>query len=627
MIVSMAKVEIVGAKGLLQDVLVCLRELGVLQIEPATIGFLEAEHEDGIRTFMLDEKTIFERVFLEKLRAKVTELLSSLPTLMIRNSFLDPRPIIDSVGAIVERHTATIKEQNERKDGLKKELTELEQYALFLGTLVPLVASAKETPDLDFIGLTIREPDMVIRLKEALSSITNWKYELVTEPANDGTLVGLITVERDLADRVKKTLSDEQVPELVFPPSYNNLTFSEKIIYVKKKITEVSAEVLGIDAELSRFTQRWAPLYRSVREWIDDRLAVLSTTATAFETRMCFFINGWMMANDVERLRTRLRQDFKDDVVLEEKELLENDLDRVPIILKNPPYFRPYEIFTSMLPLPVYTSYDPTPFIGIFFPVFFGMILGDAGYGLLFGCIAYFLMRKFRQRKIIRDVAKILLVASIYTVFFGILFGEFFGDLPERFFHLHPLWMERRTAIVPMIFFTLAVGVVHVLLGLLLGVIAGFRKKEMKEAVYKLLSIFIVIAMIIVLASLFHVLPAVLARPVIITILFLTPLLFFTGGILAPLELLKNIGNIISYVRIMAIGLTSVLLASVANNLGGLTGDVVTGVAVAGLLHLLNIILGVFSPTIHSLRLHYVEFFSKFMQQGGRRFEPLSKLR
>jgi V/A-type H+-transporting ATPase subunit I len=95
--------------------------------------------------------------------------------------------------------------------------------------------------------------------------------------------------------------------------------------------------------------------------------------------------------------------------------------------------------------------------------------------------------------------------------------------------------------------------------------------------------------------------------------------------LLAPLELLKSIGNIISYVRIMAIGLTSVLLAFVANRLGGETGDIFTGVIVAGLLHLLNIILGVFSPTIHSLRLHYVEFFSKFMEHGGRRFEPLKK--
>jgi V/A-type H+-transporting ATPase subunit I len=75
----------------------------------------------------------------------------------------------------------------------------------------------------------------------------------------------------------------------------------------------------------------------------------------------------------------------------------------------------------------------------------------------------------------------------------------------------------------------------------------------------------------------------------------------------------------------MAIGLSSVLLAYVANRLGGMTGDVVLGILVAGLLHSFNLLLGVFAPTVHVLRLHYVEFFSKFLELGGRRFQPLGK--
>jgi V/A-type H+-transporting ATPase subunit I len=447
----------------------------------------------------------------------------------------------------------------------------------------------------------------------------------VTNTAVDGTLVGLITVEKDLSDKVKKSLSDEQVPELIFPASFGTLTFSEKVVYVKKRLLEISSEISRIDTGLSRFAQRWIPIYQSARTWIEDRLALLSTTTSTFETRMCFFINGWMPTSDLERLKKKVDLVYGSAVLITEKEMREEDLERVPIVLKNPAYFKPFEIFTSILPLPSYTSYDPTPFIGIFFPIFFGMILGDAGYGLLLGAVSWLLLRKYRKAGMVRDGAKILLVASVYTLIFGVLFGEFFGDLPERFFHLKPLLLERREAVVPMIYFALSVGAAHILLGLLLGAMTGFKHGDRKEATYKVLSVVIILAMIAVLATFFGIFPAVLARPIVIAILFLTPLLFFTGGLLAPLELLKSIGNIISYVRIMAIGLTSVLLAFVANTLGGQTGDIVSGIVVAGLLHLLNLVLGVFSPTIHSLRLHYVEFFSKFLEHGGRRFEPLKK--
>ncbi len=625
MIVKMSKVEIVGAKSLLQDVLSLLRELGIFQIEPATVGFIEEGREHDIRSFMPDEKVLAERLFLENLRQRIDELFSYLPKQLVRKSYLEPRSIIDTIAKTLERHIANAKDLFERRDALQKERAELDRYSIFLSALASLVQSTHETPDLDFIGLTIREPEMVEHLREALSRITDWKFELTTDTASDGSLVGLITVEKELSDKVKKSLSDEHVPELIFPTSFSGLSFPDKVTFVKKRIAEVSGELEWIDAQQMRFAQRWVPIYQNVKEWINDRLSLLATTMATYETRMCFFINGWMPSHDVEGLRKKLSKAFSDDVMLAEKEIREEDLERIPIILKNSPYFKPFEMLTGVLPLPLYTSYDPTPFIGIFFPIFFGMILGDAGYGLLLAIASYLLMRKFRKPGMVRDAAKILLIASLYSIFFGVLFGEFFGDIPERFFHLKPLCIERREAVIPMLFFTLAVGVAHILLGLLLGAIEGFRHHEKKEATYKVLSIVIILSMIAILASFFGFFPALLTRPIIIGILLMTPVLFFTGGLLAPLELLKSVGNIISYVRIMAIGLTSVLLAFVANRLGGQTGDIITGVVVAGLLHLLNIILGVFSPTIHSLRLHYVEFFSKFIEHGGRRFEPLRK--
>jgi V/A-type H+-transporting ATPase subunit I len=92
--------------------------------------------------------------------------------------------------------------------------------------------------------------------------------------------------------------------------------------------------------------------------------------------------------------------------------------------------------------------------------------------------------------------------------------------------------------------------------------------------------------------------------------------------VVAPIELLSTVGNIHSYARIMALGVASVMLAVVANRMAGMMGSAVVGVVFALLFHLVNFAIGLFSPTIHALRLHYVEFFGKFYSPGGVRYEP-----
>jgi V/A-type H+-transporting ATPase subunit I len=88
---------------------------------------------------------------------------------------------------------------------------------------------------------------------------------------------------------------------------------------------------------------------------------------------------------------------------------------------------------------------------------------------------------------------------------------------------------------------------------------------------------------------------------------------------------MSSIGNILSYARIMAIGMASVILAMVANQLGGAMDVVAVGVLIAILLHSLNVILAMFSPSIHSMRLHIVEFYSKFYEGGGVMYKPFGR--
>jgi V/A-type H+-transporting ATPase subunit I len=96
---------------------------------------------------------------------------------------------------------------------------------------------------------------------------------------------------------------------------------------------------------------------------------------------------------------------------------------------------------------------------------------------------------------------------------------------------------------------------------------------------------------------------------------------------MGPLEFLKTFGNVLSYARLMAIGISSMVLAQVANMIGQTSESVAVGIMMALIFHTLNFVLGVFSPTIHSLRLHYVEFFSKFFQPGGKPYTPFRRHR
>ena len=223
------------------------------------------------------------------------------------------------------------------------------------------------------------------------------------------------------------------------------------------------------------------------------------------------------------------------------------------------------------------------------------------------------------------DAARILLISSSYAVLFGILYGEFFGEAGGRLLHLTPLFPERSRTVMPMLIFSLALGASHVMLGLLLGLISDIRRHKRGEAVVRTVSIALIACLAYLLTSYVYPSPWLVTRPVLILVGLLLPLLIISGGLLAPLEMVKTVGNIVSYARIMAIGLSSALLANAANQLAGLTGNLILGILAAITLHAVAIVLGLFAPTIHALRLHLVEFFSKFIEPGGRRFQPLHK--
>ncbi|MDH3998917.1 MAG: ATPase, partial [Desulfuromonadales bacterium] len=528
-----------------------------------------------------------------------------------------------------------------------------QQTLAFWQGLEPLLKNLPQDSNLELFGVTIRDPSQLGLLKELLQKETGGRCHMsvttesgrgapgfsatqspgvsasqspgVSASQSKGEMIGLIATARGSADALRQALAEQHVPEQKLPQELAALTLPQRIARLRQRLEGQREQCRQIEAILSDLAKEWRAIYRRAQIWLEEQLSLYRAGAAAYTTRLCFVIQGWMAEEGVVSLRDDLQSAFSGQVVLEQHALLEDDLDQAPVMLRNPGYFAPFEVLSRLLPLPKYSSYDPTPLIALFFPLLFGMILGDIGYGAILLLISLTLICRFDADRLPHNLGKVFGVAALYTILFGLLYGELLGDLGEHWLGLHPLWFDRGKAILPMAVFALSVGVAHIALGMALGALSELRRHQPYKALLKLLSLVAVLLLVLATVGYFYPQPWLAIKPLLIAVGLLLPVLIAAEGLLAPLELLKTVGNIISYVRIMAVGFSSVLLAMVANKLGGMTGDILVGILVAGLLHAFNLLLGVFAPSVHALRLHYVEFFSKFLDLGGRRFEPWQK--
>jgi len=626
MIVRMAKVMLIGPKDQFLELLTTLQHLGSMHIEssPTTQTCTDIEHCH--RALNVDEEVVRERIYLEKLDQQVQQLLSLLPSEAIRPSFISPETALQFVPQAYEQHEKRCAAWREKQELTGQKLSSLKKYRRFLHEVESLIPDQAGFEALDVVGIVVQDVKAFEELLEIIKKKLPGYVDSRFAEAKGAQHFGLIAVEREETKRLLDMLGGHKMSQLHCPEErFEALPFPEKIGAVDQRIADYESEWQVNNNALTGFARKWGGIYRNLETWVSERLAVIAASTSLFETERCFLVFGWMPVGEVEKLKKTIEKRFGGMVLIEEMEVLEHDLARVPIVLKNPGYFQAFELFSRLLPLPSYASFDITPFIAIFFPIFFGMMLGDIGYGLIVGLLALGVYRISSNQKNLNDAAKILFVAACYTVVFGLFYGEFFGDLGAEHFGLHPLFFERQTAIMPMLVFAVSLGVVHVVIGLFLSMLSALRQNQRREAIFRLCSILLILCVVggaglYATDTMGH-----LRKPIQGSLVGIIIVLMMTGGMLAPLEMLKHFGNIISYARIMAIGLTSVLLAEVANQLAGMVGSLWLGLLVALLLHTFNIMLGIFAPTIHALRLHYVEFFSKFMETSGKTFQPLEK--
>jgi V/A-type H+-transporting ATPase subunit I len=611
-IVQMAKVRIAGPRELVERALAVVQDLGVLHVvnpPPALEALPAAARETRHLSRLLDD-------------------VNAALTLLGADPFAGA-PALPPLLAPAARFAHLVRRQAERiaqvTAALEEERVLLLRYQEFFAAFAPLLGRELERPDRRAFYLVLRAgaADQVERLRESLTAAAGQDVELIARPISGAQTAVLLLTSEAATGRVGRLLNDARVQELPAPAGLGETHLLTALPKLKARLESIPERLAAQGAARERLKSAHEARLGELRAWLHDRMLLLDAREHVVAGAHLFVLEGWLPEPQVKRLISRATELLGRDVVVEKIATEPWSRGDAPVEMKNPPLFKPFEVLTRMLPLPRYGSIDPTPFMAVFFPMFFGLMMGDVGYGAALALLSGLLHWRSKPDSTLRNVARIGGACAAFAIAFGFVFGELFGNLGQRF-GLKPLGFDRQEAILPFLVLAVSLGVVHVVLGLVLAVVQQWRGGHKRAAMGRSVAGLMVLLTVLALLAAFEVIPSRLITPFAIALAVAFPLLIALEGIVAVVELLSSFGHILSYARIMALGTASVMMAVVANRMVGTMGSALVGVLFALLFHLVNFAIGLFSPAIHSLRLHYVEFFGKFFSPGGAPYHPLA---
>jgi len=417
--------------------------------------------------------------------------------------------------------------------------------------------------------------------------------------------------------------------------------YAEKIAALEAKIAQAEADIksfVGMESEIEFLID-----YFDVRRQKYEALGSLAMTDNVF------VLSGYIPEKYAARVMAEL--DGKYTVAVEISEPEENE--DVPVLLENNAFAAPVESITEMYALPAKGDIDPNPVMAFFYYFFFGLMLSDAGYGLLMVLGCGLALKKFKMAKRARNSLKMFLYCGISTIFWGAMFGSWFGNIIPIIFteflgrpapRLY-LWMDPVANPMKLLLVCFALGIVHLFAGVAAGACAQWRAGKKFDALCDCVPIYLAVLGAAPLAGgMLTQVPPILSSIGKWVALAGVILIVLTAGRAGKGVIGKlggglglnglygiaagYLGDIISYSRLLALGLCTGVIASVVNMLGTIPQNLaVKGIMLAGVFifgHSLNMAINVLGAYVHTNRLQFVEMFSKFYAGGGRAFKPFN---
>ena len=444
-------------------------------------------------------------------------------------------------------------------------------------------------------------------------------------------------VPHDAADAAEQTLAQHGFRALD-PPSGDGQP-TAGIAALELKLGELETEAAALGHELEALGQRHGQWLVAAEEHLAAQAEKSELPLKLAQSENTFVLEGWLPESDLARLKAALG-----DLELE-LEIEETD-DTPPVKLDNPAPVKPFELFTKLYAIPDHRELDPSVLLFLGYPLFFGMMIGDLGYGLVYFMLGHMLVRKYGHSEEALALGKILRIAGASTIFFGTFaFAEAFGFELHWLAHKLPYEVLHKSSSEDVAFMLLAtggIGLFYVTLGLALGFWNILVMHDLKHAIMEKFS-----WIMILWGGLMFIPPWLFSTSLIGVRLGLGGELesglglagFLLGlgmavaseGIVAIVEVPSIFVQVISYVRIAALGIADYGLAHAFNGMAfdiGFTGvSAIFAVLILVVGQLVVITLGLIGSGINALRLQYVECFPKFFVGGGTDYTPFGYTR
>ncbi|GHV02399.1 V-type ATP synthase subunit I [Clostridia bacterium] len=391
-------------------------------------------------------------------------------------------------------------------------------------------------------------------------------------------------------------------------------------------------------------------LLKIYHDYLHSELENLNAQDEMFRTRKAFCVWGWYPEKDEEKVRNAAAGVSKYSLVTV-RDPAEGEFP--PTYIRNNALVEPFGMITNMFSPPSSKERDPNAFVGFFFWLFFGVMVADVAYGVILFTACLFILLKRKPERGTKNLLTLICLGGLSAVIWGVITGGWLGLTiggEDSFFRgfIRPMDKDYMMLFLGL---CLGLGVIHIIVGLCIKLAANLKARRYFEALADPGFLLIMFLGAFIWATSFikdavkdvvsipDILPTIGVYIILAGLLGLMltagrgkkgMMKRFSAAFGSVYGLINYGSDILSYARLFGLGLAGGVIASVANQLGGMLFQLpvpglnyVLGVAVAAVFHTFNIALGVLSAYVHDSRLQFVEFFGKFYEGGGRLFSPM----